>query len=108
MWRVKESIHRSGMGRAPCCDESMGLKKGPWTPDEDQKLMDYIQRHGHGSWRSLPLQAGIHDSHPSKLLNGHNVGGLQEGGNILGVTDMNHPTEHYEEDDLFCSYPSSA
>jgi hypothetical protein len=36
----------------------MGLKKGPWTPDEDEKLLSYIKRHGHGSWRSLPKQAG--------------------------------------------------
>lgn len=46
------------MGRAPCCDK-LGLKKGPWTPDEDQKLMAYIQRYGHGSWRALPKQAGL-------------------------------------------------
>ncbi|RWR89695.1 SANT/Myb domain-containing protein [Cinnamomum micranthum f. kanehirae] len=46
------------MGRAPCCDE-VGIKKGPWTPEEDQMLMDYIQRHGHGSWRSLPKLAGL-------------------------------------------------
>lgn len=46
------------MGRAPCCDEKMGLKKGPWTPDEDQKLVAYIQKHGHGSWRALPKNAG--------------------------------------------------
>lgn len=46
------------MGRAPCCDK-LGLKKGPWTPDEDQKLVAYIQRSGHGSWRALPKQAGL-------------------------------------------------
>jgi hypothetical protein len=46
------------MGRSPCCDES-GLKKGPWTPEEDQKLVKYIQKHGHGSWRALPKLAGI-------------------------------------------------
>eukprot|EP00249_Psilotum_nudum_P026924 c3396_g1_i1 orf=2-211(+) len=46
------------MGRAPCCDK-MGLKKGPWTTDEDQKLVAYIQEHGHGSWRALPKQAGL-------------------------------------------------
>ncbi|KAK9120552.1 hypothetical protein Syun_018169 [Stephania yunnanensis] len=46
------------MGRAPCCDDN-GLKKGPWMPDEDQKLIDYIQRHGHGSWRALPKLAGL-------------------------------------------------
>ncbi|KAK9092292.1 hypothetical protein Syun_027203 [Stephania yunnanensis] len=46
------------MGRAPCCDKN-GLKKGPWTPEEDQKLIDYIQLHGHGSWRTLPKNAGL-------------------------------------------------
>ncbi|XP_058094537.1 transcription factor MYB4-like isoform X2 [Magnolia sinica] len=46
------------MVRAPCC-EKMGLKKGPWTPKEDQILVAYIQRHGHGNWRALPKQAGL-------------------------------------------------
>ncbi|KAF5818497.1 putative transcription factor MYB-HB-like family [Helianthus annuus] len=46
------------MGRSPCCDEN-NLKKGPWTPEEDQKLIDYIQNHGHGSWRALPKLAGL-------------------------------------------------
>lgn len=45
------------MGRSPCCDEN-GLKKGPWTPEEDQRLIDYITKHGHGSWRTLPKLAG--------------------------------------------------
>ncbi|GMI73554.1 myb domain protein 14, ARABIDOPSIS THALIANA MYB DOMAIN PROTEIN 14 [Hibiscus trionum] len=46
------------MGRAPCC-EKMGLKKGPWTPEEDQILIDYINLYGHGNWRALPKQAGL-------------------------------------------------
>lgn len=50
------------MTRAPCCSEEKvadgQLKKGPWTPDEDHKMVVYIQKHGHGSWRSLPLNAG--------------------------------------------------
>lgn len=45
------------MGRAPCCDKN-GLKKGPWTPEEDQKLIDYIQKNGYGNWRTLPKNAG--------------------------------------------------
>lgn len=47
------------MGRTPCCEKNIGLKKGPWTPEEDQKLIDYIQSHGHGSWRALPKRAGL-------------------------------------------------
>nr|UVJ68625.1 MYB [Morella rubra] len=46
------------MGRSPCC-EKVGLKKGPWTPEEDQKLLAYIEEHGHGSWRALPANAGL-------------------------------------------------
>lgn len=46
------------MGRSPCCDK-IGLKKGPWTPEEDNKLLAYIEEHGHGSWRALPAKAGL-------------------------------------------------
>ncbi|XP_021847622.1 transcription factor MYB41-like [Spinacia oleracea] len=46
------------MGRAPCCDKD-GLKKGPWLPEEDQKLIDYIQKNGPGNWRTLPKKAGL-------------------------------------------------
>ncbi|KAK6157241.1 hypothetical protein DH2020_011489 [Rehmannia glutinosa] len=47
------------MGRSPCCDKSTGLKKGPWTPEEDMKLTQYIQMHGPGNWRTLPKNAGL-------------------------------------------------
>ncbi|KAJ8569949.1 hypothetical protein K7X08_006526 [Anisodus acutangulus] len=47
------------MGRAKCCDKE-GLKKGPWTPEEDQKLLSCIEEHGCGSWRALPAKAGLH------------------------------------------------
>ncbi|GMH05115.1 hypothetical protein Nepgr_006955 [Nepenthes gracilis] len=46
------------MGRSPCCDK-VGLKKGPWTPEEDQKLLAYIEERGHGNWRALPAEAGL-------------------------------------------------
>ncbi|KAI3962831.1 hypothetical protein MKW92_048226 [Papaver armeniacum] len=46
------------MGRSPSRDE-IGWKKGPWTPEEDQKLTDYIHKNGHRSWRALPKLAGL-------------------------------------------------
>ncbi|KAK8562532.1 hypothetical protein V6N13_018880 [Hibiscus sabdariffa] len=46
------------MGRTPCCDKN-GLKKGPWTPEEDLKLTTYIHIHGAGNWRTLPKNAGL-------------------------------------------------
>jgi len=48
------------MGRAPCCEKNNGLKRGPWTQEEDQKLIDYIQNHGYGNWRLLPKNAGTY------------------------------------------------
>lgn len=46
------------MVRAPCCDK-MGLKKGPWTPEEDKLLVSHVQQNGHANWRALPKQAGL-------------------------------------------------
>jgi myb proto-oncogene protein len=46
------------MGRSPCCEKEAGLKKGPWTPEEDQKLRDYIIRFGHSCWSTVPVKAG--------------------------------------------------
>ena len=45
------------MVRTPCC-EKMGLKKGSWTPEEDQILVSHIQQFGHENWRALPKEAG--------------------------------------------------
>ncbi|CAA3030130.1 myb-related protein 306-like [Olea europaea var. sylvestris] len=46
------------MGRPPCCDK-VGIKKGPWTPEEDIVLVSYIQEHGPGNWRSVPTNTGL-------------------------------------------------
>ncbi|XP_066340760.1 MYB transcription factor 69-like [Miscanthus floridulus] len=46
------------MGRPPCCDKE-GIKKGPWTPEEDIILVSYIQEHGPGNWRSVPINTGL-------------------------------------------------
>uniref|UniRef100_A0ACD5ZGQ2 Uncharacterized protein n=1 Tax=Avena sativa TaxID=4498 RepID=A0ACD5ZGQ2_AVESA len=46
------------MGRSPCC-EKLGLKRGPWTAEEDRILVAHIEQHGHSNWRALPKQAGL-------------------------------------------------
>ncbi|KAH7538004.1 hypothetical protein FEM48_Zijuj03G0153400 [Ziziphus jujuba var. spinosa] len=33
-------------------------RKGLWSPDEDQRLRNYILKHGHGCWSSVPINAG--------------------------------------------------
>lgn len=47
------------MGRAPCCDKA-NVKKGPWSPEEDAKLKEFIDKHGTGgNWIALPQKAGL-------------------------------------------------
>ncbi|PKA49161.1 Myb-related protein 306 [Apostasia shenzhenica] len=46
------------MGRPPCCNK-LGIKKGPWTPEEDNILVSYIQEHGPGNWRLVPANTGL-------------------------------------------------
>ncbi|XP_028776090.1 transcription factor RAX2-like [Neltuma alba] len=47
------------MGRAPCCDKA-NVKKGPWSPEEDAQLKEYIEKHGTGgNWIALPQKAGL-------------------------------------------------
>ncbi|KAK6155094.1 hypothetical protein DH2020_009342 [Rehmannia glutinosa] len=46
------------MGRPPCCDK-IGVKKGPWTPEEDIMLVSFVQENGPGNWRAVPASTGL-------------------------------------------------
>ncbi|CAJ2653003.1 unnamed protein product [Trifolium pratense] len=46
------------MGRQPCCDK-VGLKKGPWTTEEDKRLINFILTNGQCCWRAVPKLAGL-------------------------------------------------
>lgn len=46
------------MGRHSCCVKQK-LRKGLWSPEEDEKLCNYITNFGIGSWSSVPKQAGL-------------------------------------------------
>ncbi|XP_050365085.1 transcription factor RAX3-like [Argentina anserina] len=47
------------MGRAPCCDKA-NVKRGQWSPEEDEALKTYLESHGTGgSWIHLPQKAGL-------------------------------------------------
>nr|WQQ41703.1 MYB15 protein [Camellia japonica] len=35
------------------------MKRGPWTPEEDELLSNYINKEGEGRWRTLPKRAGL-------------------------------------------------
>ncbi|GMH25456.1 hypothetical protein Nepgr_027299 [Nepenthes gracilis] len=46
------------MGRIPCCEKD-SVKRGQWTPEEDNKLSSYIAQHGTRNWRLIPKNAGL-------------------------------------------------
>uniref|UniRef100_A0A0D9W640 Uncharacterized protein n=1 Tax=Leersia perrieri TaxID=77586 RepID=A0A0D9W640_9ORYZ len=46
------------MGRVPCCEKD-NVKRGQWTPEEDNKLLSYITQHGTRNWRLIPKNAGL-------------------------------------------------
>ncbi|CAO2183111.1 unnamed protein product [Urochloa humidicola] len=46
------------MGHHSCCNKQK-VRRGLWSPEEDEKLVKYIAAHGHGCWSSVPRQAGL-------------------------------------------------
>ncbi|KAM0954618.1 putative transcription factor MYB-HB-like family [Dioscorea sansibarensis] len=46
------------MGRHSCCYKQK-LRKGLWSPEEDEKLLRHISNYGHGCWSSVPKLAGL-------------------------------------------------
>ncbi|CAJ1971921.1 unnamed protein product [Sphenostylis stenocarpa] len=52
------STNTNSNNNTPCCSK-VGLKRGPWTPEEDEVLANYIKKEGEGRWRTLPKRAGL-------------------------------------------------
>lgn len=40
-----------------CCGKQK-VKRGLWSPEEDEKLIKHLATHGHGCWSSVPKLAG--------------------------------------------------
>ncbi|CAO2163810.1 unnamed protein product [Urochloa humidicola] len=81
------------MGRAPCCDKAT-VKKGPWSPEEDAMLKNYIEEHGTGgNWIALPHKIGLKRCGKSCRLRWLNY--LRP--------NIKHGDFTPEEDSIFCS-----
>nr|WPD49223.1 MYB48 [Betula platyphylla] len=48
--------------------ELQGWRKGPWTPEEDKLLSEYVSLHGEGRWSSVARSAGLNRSGKSCRL----------------------------------------
>ncbi|KAL6006030.1 hypothetical protein ACLOJK_040075 [Asimina triloba] len=81
------------MGRAPCCDKA-NVKRGPWSPEEDTALKNYVERYGTGgNWIALPHKAGLKRCGKSCRLRWLNY--LRP--------DIKHGGFTEEEDNVICS-----
>ncbi|CAL0332171.1 unnamed protein product [Lupinus luteus] len=40
-------------------DNEGSLKKGPWTPDEDAILINYVNKYGEGNWNAVQKNSGL-------------------------------------------------
>lgn len=75
---IQFSANKLVMGRAPCCDKA-NVKRGPWSPEEDATLKNYLKKHGTGgNWIALPQKAGdlfssITPSHIARCLFSNNT-----------------------------------
>ncbi|XP_020592439.1 transcription repressor MYB6-like isoform X2 [Phalaenopsis equestris] len=46
------------MSHHSCCNKQK-VRRGLWSPEEDEKLIKYISTYGHGCWSSVPRRAGL-------------------------------------------------
>lgn len=37
-----------------------GVRKGAWTPEEDNLLRKCVEKYGEGKWHQVPLKAGMY------------------------------------------------
>ncbi|XP_022843015.1 myb-related protein 308-like isoform X1 [Olea europaea var. sylvestris] len=47
-----------GHGHHTCCNKQK-VKRGLWSPEEDEKLVRHISANGHGCWSVVPRLAGL-------------------------------------------------
>ena len=64
------------MRRHSCCNKQK-VKRGLWSPEEDEKLINYISIHGHDSWTSVPKLAGNYLLHSIYIFYSDNIVKLQ-------------------------------
>lgn len=54
------------MGHHTCCNQQK-VKRGLWSPEEDEKLIRHIATHGYGCWSEVPEKAGPQLNSPIRI-----------------------------------------
>lgn len=57
-WGVQRHDHDHGDDHYQQQHQQHGCRKGPWTPEEDKLLAEYVTSHGEGRWSSVAKCAG--------------------------------------------------
>jgi len=55
---IKERVYEDIKGVGMDMDNTIGVKKGAWTYEEDNLLKAYINKYGEGKWHLIPQRAG--------------------------------------------------
>lgn len=56
---MDSQVRKYGYARTESEDQGVGVRKGPWTIDEDSLLAQYITIHGEGHWNTAARRAGL-------------------------------------------------
>ena len=55
---MTQSVKMGGKFMGVWAVQNQGWRKGPWTPEEDKLLIEYVNLHGEGRWSSVSRCAG--------------------------------------------------
>ncbi|XP_059302787.1 transcription factor MYB86-like [Lycium ferocissimum] len=57
--QFKDTSGEKDIGMGHHCCSKQKVKRGLWSPEEDEKLIRHITTHGHGCWSSVPKLTGL-------------------------------------------------
>ncbi|GMN59886.1 hypothetical protein TIFTF001_028979 [Ficus carica] len=92
--RERGELTKHHTGRIPCCEKD-NVKRGQWTPEEDNKLSSYIAQHGTRNWRLIPKNAAQLPGRTDNDVKNHWITKLKKKLSGMGIDPVTHkPFSH--------------